>query len=150
MGISVLERISENVGTTLASLTTQGGYQLTITRAPWKLVPSHLTGYIFQLPPSDITNSSTMTDEWKQAYAVVVYVIPNEDDATPVDTYNNDIAATIYTALKADYTRGGLAIDTIIQPTLYFPPISGEASGITMLFDVHYRTVIDKPYVGLS
>jgi hypothetical protein len=150
MGLSVLERISQNVESTLGNLTTQSGYQLSIQRARLKVIPQHLSGFIYQLSPTDVTDAQIGTDEWKQSYAVVMYVQPTEDDTTPVDSYNNDIAATIYTALQEDLTRGGLALDTIIHPMLFFPPIEGEFSGITFMFDVHYRTAIYKPYVALS
>jgi hypothetical protein len=150
MGLSLKERIALNVLSTVGSLLTQNGYQLAISRALAKTNPSHLSGEIFQLSPTDVADASIGTDEWKQAFAIVVYVIPTEDDTVPVDSYNNDIDASLYTALMADPHRGGLALDTIIEPTLYFPPVEGEFSGITFMFQVRYRHAIDKPYVSLS
>lgn len=146
MGISVLEQIATNIEQTLATIKTPSGYQLSIQRARAVNSPRHLAGYIFQLSPTAIDDGIVGLDEWWQSFAVVVYTIPTADDATPVDSYNNDINAAIYTALMLDYSRGGLAIETKINPTLYFPPVEGEYSGITFMFDVHYRTALDKPY----
>jgi hypothetical protein len=150
MQLSVLERIASNVASTLAGMTTAGGYNLTITRAKRVNQPAHLQGYIYQLSENPIEDAQIGTDEQKQPFAVVVFVIPAEDDDTPVDTYNNDIAATIKTALMSDFSRGGLAINTEITQTLYFPPVAGEFSGITLMFNVHYRNLLDKSYVAAT
>jgi hypothetical protein len=150
MGKSVLERIALNRESTVANLITPAGYQLRICRARQVNPPAHLQGYIFQLSPEDINDAMTGSDEQKQAFAIVMHVMPAEDDITPIDTYNNDIAAALRTALMADYQCGGLALNTIIVPTLYFPPIAGDVAGITFLFDVHYRTALDKPFIAIT
>ena len=147
MTLSVLERIAINQETTLGNVITEGKLVLSIRRARAKNEPAHLAGFIYQLPPADVADAAVSTDEFKQAFALVVYVIPAEDDETPVDTYNNDIAAAAVEALMSDYTRGGLALNTIIQPPLYFPSVAGDYAGITLLWEVHYRTKLDKPYL---
>jgi hypothetical protein len=149
MELSVLERLATNIESTIANLQTQGGYQLTISRATKKINPAHLAGFIYQLPAQMVNDAMIQSNEWRQQFAIVVYVIPLDDDTTAVDTYNNDIAASLHMALMNDYTRGGLALDTIVMPTMYFPPVDGEFSGITFIFDIHYRTTLDKPYQSM-
>ncbi len=149
MSDSVLEQIAQNIETTLQGITRAAGYSfdLTVTRATHKNEPRHLRAYIFQLSPDeDEINAPITKEQWKQAFAVVAYSIPTETDTTPFDQYNNEIAAAIHKELMRDYSRGGLAIDTTIKPTLYFPPLDGEFAGITFQFDVRYRHRLDDPF----
>lgn len=154
--LTVLERIAQNVLTTLTGVTlampdgsTPG---LTIRRATASTSPAHLSGVIFQNSADGVEDAPVMTDEWVQQFAVVVYVIPFEGDATtppdptPVDAYNNAIIGALYRAIKADYTRGGLAVNTVVQGPLMFPPVAGEYDGVTFNFEVSYRNVTDDPF----
>jgi hypothetical protein len=145
---SRLEQIAQNVLATLQTIVTPTyPYALTVERAKKKNVPAHLKAYIFQMPPDDI-DGPINSEDWKQTFAVVVYVIPAEEDTVATDAYNNAIAASIHKALMTDYSRGGLAINTLIRPTFYFPAEDGELAGITFLFDVHYRHRLDDPFTG--
>ncbi|HEV7297757.1 MAG TPA: hypothetical protein VGN72_00205 [Tepidisphaeraceae bacterium] len=151
--ISVLERISENVLTSLQAITTENGYEikLDVHRAKAVNEPRHLKSIIHQLSPVEDEESSVMGySGWLQPYAVVTYVIPLDDDETPIDTYNNQVAMALHKALAADTTRGGLAIDTLIRPMLYFPPVQGEYAGTTAIFDVRYRHILDHPELPAS
>lgn len=147
---SRLESIAKNVLTTLQTITTANGYPHTLEVARGKKInlPAHLRAYVFQLPPDDVEPSPINAEDWYQEFAVVVYVIPTEDDSVPVDEYNNAVQASIHKALMTDYTRGGYAINTIIRPTLFFPPEDGELAGITFLFRVHYRHKLDDPFLS--
>lgn len=149
MADSILEQIAQNVLTVVGGVTTTNGYayQLDVARAKKINTPAHLKAYVFQLSPDDDVIDAPITQEqWKQNFAVVVYVIPTEEDSTPVDVYNNQIAAAIHKELMKDYSRGGHAINTVIKPTLYFPPVDGELAGITFMFDVIYRHSLDNPF----
>ena len=147
---TVLERIAQNVLATIGSVTLSmpdgSAPALTITRAAAKNNAAHLTGFIFQNSPDRIEDAPAMTEEWVQQFAVVVYVVPLETDQTPVDAYNNAVIGAIHKALMVDYGRGGLAVNTIIQAPLFFPPVAGEVDGITFNFDVQYRNVLDDPF----
>jgi hypothetical protein len=155
MAISILERIAANVLSTinnvaLPNVTTTAGNPQTLKaiRPLKKTTPSHLLAVLFQLSPELDNDSPLMTDQRWQLFTVVVYVLPSETDTTPIDSYNNDIAAALQLALMADYSRGGLAINTRMMPTIYFPPVDGEVCGIAFNFMVQYRTTLDNPYVG--
>jgi hypothetical protein len=91
---------------------------------------------------------SVAAEEWRQTFSVIVYIAPLENDPIPVDQYNNAIAAALHAAVMADYTRGGLAYDTQVLPTLYYPPVDEEFGGINFNFEVQYRHVLDDPYTG--
>jgi hypothetical protein len=143
----VLERIAQNVATSLAGITAGDTYKntLNITRAKKKNEPRHLAGFIFQLSPDDVQSGATQADEWVQPFAVVLYVMPTDDDTTPVDQFNNNVFGDMYKAIMADYSRGGLAVNTEVKPPLFLPPVQGEFGGITFQFDVRYRNRIDDP-----
>ncbi len=148
--ISVLEKISQNVLTTLQNVTTANGYDYTISpiRAGLVSSPNHLEALIYQVSPEQPSDGPARLEEWVQLYAVVVYVMPYEADTTPIDVYNNAISGAMHKELMKDYTRGGLAIDTTILPTIYFPPYDSETAGIVFNFSVRYWTVIDDPFTS--
>jgi len=151
-GDSVLEKISQNVLTTLQTITTPT-YAITLDVARATKVqraPKHLNVDIFQVGPDPDDSEVVAADTWFQHYACVCYVQPGDDDTTPVDVYVNQIHAAMYHALMADVTRRGNAMNTVIMPYLPFPPINGEAGGLTFAFKVHYRTVIDDPYTAAN
>jgi hypothetical protein len=148
MAVTVLEQIGVNVLTTLQGVTTANGYdyQLNVSRAVYKANPKHLDAIIYQITPDDVRDAPTMTEEWRQLYSVVVYIRPEDDDTTPVDSYNNACIGAVHKELQKDYTRGGLAIDTQPQPYIIFPPVEGEFGGFTYNFVVTYRTRLDDPF----
>jgi hypothetical protein len=148
LGNPVVEQISVNVLATLQNCTVANGYgyDLAITRAKFKNEPAHLNGVIFQVSPDDVQDAGTQSEEWWQMYAVVVYILPTEDDETPIDTYNNACFAAIHNELQKDVTRDGLAVDTVPMPPLFFPPVEGEFGGMTYNFKVHYRTRLDDAF----
>lgn len=149
MADSVLEQIAKNVLDTLTGITVTNGFSqdLQVIRAPKKISPRHLLVAIYQMPGDPTEEAPIMTDESLQAFAAVAFVLPEETDNTPVDTYSNAIAADIEKALMNDYHRGGLAIDTIITSPIYFPPIEGgNYAGVTVNFNVLYRTALGDPY----
>jgi hypothetical protein len=148
MADCVLERIAQNVLTTLQNVTTSNGYDYTISpeRLKASTTESHLKAVLAQLPPDESDDAPIGTDQWKQSFSIVVYVMPTEDDTTPIDTYNNAVYAAIYKELMRDYTRGGLALNTIIKPVVHMPPLDGSPPGIVFFFDVIYRHAIDNPF----
>lgn len=148
LGDSVLEKISQDVLTTLQGITTGNGYAVTldVVRGRKLETPKHLHCEVWQLSPDDVTDQVVAADMWEQHYAVVCYVQPDDTDTTALDVYNNQIAAAIHFALLQDVTRTGNAMNTTIKPTFYFPPVEGEAAGITVNFTVLYRTALDDPY----
>ena len=148
--LTVLERIAQNVLSTVEAVTLAmpdgTSPSLAVQRQTVKTSPAHLLGVIFQNSPDRVDDAPVMTDEWVQQYAVVVYVMPDEADQTPVDSYNNAVIGGLYKALMADYTRGGLAVNTVVQAPLFFPAVAGEYAGITFNFEVTYRNVMDDPF----
>jgi hypothetical protein len=144
---SIVERIAVNIEQTLQNY---AGYtnRLAATRRRAKSDPRHLVAEIYQLSEEPVEDAGIMTDEWWQPFAVVVYVMPADNDRTPVDTYNNAAKCDLEKAIMADYTRGNLAFETRVRETHYFPAIEGEYGGITFNFAVRYRTVVDDPFTA--
>lgn len=138
---SVLERIAEELKTALATITEANDYPVTlsVSRATVRDIPKHLDLILHQGDGTRNDDAPTGLESWRQTFFAVAYVLPPDGDATPIDEYNNAIAASIYNALSEDTSRGGLAIDTVFEQVFPFPPIEGEFGGLTFVFSVEYR-----------
>ncbi len=153
MANDVLESIATNVLSTLQGVTTGGGYNytLSVSREMKTNAPAHLKTIIFQDDPYDDPEAESQdVRAWVQTFNVIVFVMPTDSDTTPIATYYNLIAADISKALMSDPTRAGLANDTIVMPQVAFDHVSGQASGIAVNFEVHYRTLRGDPYTAAA
>lgn len=147
---SVLEDIAQNVLTTLATVTTSNDYEntLTVSRlAAAPMIPDDNRVYVFQ----GVTTKQTAPVrhyQWLQQFVAVAYVIEADSSSTPIDSRLNSIVGDIGKALMIDPTRGGFAIDTIIEGAEPFLEDDGGMvyHGTRVVFDVSYKTLDTNPF----
>ena len=97
-------------------------------------------------PARDDANESQGMMWWLQPYELEYFVIQSEDSALPIDRQINLAWADIVKKLLADYTRGGLAQDTLIEPPQLWDSANGEMSGVTVRVNVQYAHTFENPY----
>ena len=150
MGFPVNELIAQNVLSTVQGVTTGTGYNYTLTaqrhsRAGDK--KAHLNAVIIQEDPREVPDPKVYnTKEWLLTFHVGVFVIPLEQDTTPIDQYVNLIAADVHKAVMVDRYRGGLALDTQIRASYKSVEDGLEYECIVIPVEVNYRTNEVNPY----
>lgn len=149
MSFPIKEQIAQNIEDIVKSVQVANGYSydLLVERysSSKKYVPKHLKVLIYQDGEDRIEQEMNTKDGRELRIALDVFIQPIDTDDTPVDQYANLIEADITKALLATYTRGGLAIDTDVEPADPFPEY-GECDGFTLVVKVRYRTVFGDPY----
>lgn len=83
---------------------------------------------------------------WRQTFTADLFIRVSEDDTTPADTLANQFESEVVAGIMADFTHGGLAINTTLQGTEFTSP-SDEYEGVTLLFEVLYRVLETDPSV---
>jgi hypothetical protein len=150
MTYPVNELIAQNILTTIQGVTTGNGYNYTLsaqrhTRAGDKV--AHLNAVIIQEDPKEVPDPKVYnTKEWLLTFHVGVFVIPEEQDTTPIDQYVNLIAADVHKALMVDRYRGGYALDTQIRPSYKSAEEGLKYECIVIPAEVNYRTNELNPY----
>ncbi len=156
---TVLELIAQDVLATIDGLSVpmpvaladgSTTFTLNAEREPQKAEPGPFRVEIKQSGGDRIDEAAQGTDEWVQQFHAVVYVLLAEDDPTGLDVYGNAIVGALHRALMEDYTRGGHALNTIVQAPVFFPPVAGEFDGLTFNFDVQYRHLLDDPFAAAT
>ena len=148
------ELITRNVVDTLRGISPAAGFNVELKVQRFKRRPD---------PPEDLqaivmawddeadadANTPIGFTAWVRPYWVQVYRF--ESDETPAagaaswEELLNVARADVEKALAADLTRGGLATDTRIVAPAEFSD-SGDAGGIVVRVNVHYRHPFDNPY----
>jgi len=155
----IVELIAENLFDTLEAATTidAAGDSASLlpvrpTRMNWEGHVSvvDLRVVLVQLDPEEdedptLAHNASDMRAWVQPFALVVYILDSDKATTPIDRRINTVEADIAKALMAAPTRGGYAVDTIVQPSERFLDDAG-ASGITIVVNVPYRTDLTDPY----
>jgi hypothetical protein len=151
VSLPVSEQIDLNVIATLEGVTTAGGYAVTLTPVERFKVrgnaTDHLKAVVCVGDDSALSDNDTpqYAQAWTRPYEIVVFVFEPEVTQVSFNTTCNLARASIEKALMQDITRGGLAQNTFIRdPQLFCKAI--DASGITVRFDVQYRTQFDDPF----
>lgn len=111
---------------------------------PWKFEPQHMQICLVQGDPEPIGEEPVNHDDWNQHWDIQLFVMPPEDDETPVDTYINLLAADVKKAIDGDVAWRTFAINHALGQVVPFgPPI--PVSGGVMDLSVHMRTIYGDP-----
>lgn len=151
MPLPILEQIAENVEATLRGIRLAAGYNTDALverrlRHGNKIRDNLLVIHQDDPPKQDGPPQQAM--EWLQPFQIMCYCIESEDSTIPIDRRLNLIEADVEKAMMVDYTRGGLAVDTIPRVKAYFTDTDTGAEGIIYQFDVQYRTAYGDPFTG--
>lgn len=148
--VSILELIAQNVQTTIAGVTTDNGYDysLTVERAKKKAEPKHLKAIIYQSGKTNTDPDANTADEKEVEFTVVTFVLPINDN-DEYDVINNHLADAIEAELLTDVTRGGYAYETTIQDVTIVPAEKGEWGGFNLTFTVKYRYPFGQPFIDV-
>ena len=84
---------------------------------------------------------------WRQQFVLIAFVSDSDTPTAPLDTLLNRVKADIRRKLMEDPQRGGLALDTLLAGAVSFSP-SPQETGVTVGFEVVYRTPENNPYVN--
>jgi hypothetical protein len=151
MSIPVIELIAQNLLTTLQTVNQDNGYNynLNIFRMPkGGIKREHLNAGFIQDVPIELDDSQKVyfTQQWKVPFKLQVFIMPEEDDQTPLDTYANLIRSDVEQASQIDPYRGGNALDTrVLAPEWHIDEGLADAI-ITVVLEIDYRTNISDPY----
>jgi hypothetical protein len=151
MATSILEQIAQNVVATLKGVRRNAGYcvDLHVSRArkPQNVVEG--TCFVAQDDPSRGESEATQSAEWMQPFRIAAITeISDADDVTSVDARLNEYRAAIEKVMLIDHTRGGNAIDTLIDSVEYLRGDEGfDAIIVTAI--VHYRVKYEDPYTRI-
>jgi len=154
MSTPVLEQIASNIETSVNEITEANGYSQDLTavrprRNDYKDVsPDDLTVLIFQGDEEIVETAPIGVAEYRQPFMLFALVIDSDSETASMDTRRNQVRADIIKKLMTDTSRGGLAIDTLVEPSRMFDDEDGFA-GIAVNFSVFYRTKPDDPYTQM-
>jgi len=152
--LPVIELIAQNVLTTVQGITAAAGFNFNLTAQRHSKKGDrvrHLNGIIVQEARREVTDKKVYnTNEWWLPFGIGFYVIPAEEDQTPIDTYANLIMADVEKALMADRYRGGNAINTVILPEMLIVDGGLEFDLVVINVEVHYRTSELDPYLNAA
>ena len=147
----VVERIALGLEAVLKSVTAAGGYQTNVTQVlrPVRLgipaVPTDPFAVVMtQQDPKIEGHTNPGAIVWRQTFDLGLYIRVSEQDATPFDQLINMFIADAVKAVMAYRRRGGLAINTEVQPPLMATLDKHE--GVVMPIDVIYRVSELDPY----
>jgi hypothetical protein len=152
MSTPVSELVAVDVLSTVATVLVANGYNCDLTaqrhtRAGDKR--EHLNAIIVQDDPREVSDPKVYnTYEWILPFSIGVYVIPLEDDSTPIDTYCNQIIADVSKALMVDRYRSGNALDTVIRASHTVTDEGLQWDIAVINVEVNYRTSELDPYVN--
>ena len=157
MSTPVVESIAEDIQDAVDAITIAAGFNQDLTaKRPIRLGLEGLaaevdgTVVILQEEPAEDEEISSQGNPpargWRQPFWLAAYVIASDAVTTPIDTRLNQVRSDIEKKLRADPTRGGYAIDTLIRAPIFFNEDEG-CSGIVVVIEVRYRTSEDDPCV---
>ena len=149
LNLPVSEMIAVDVFDTVSEVTTQNGFNYTLAVARHMKTGdkrTHLSALIVQDDPHEVTNENYNTREWLLPFSIGVYLIPTDNDATPIDTYVNLVTADVQKALMIDRYRGGNALDTKIKAP-HLITEEGSFDLVLIQVEVSYRTAEIDPYL---
>ena len=154
MTTPVIENIAANIETTIDLITTGNGFNQTLIGHRTKridfadLTPENGTVLIVTEDEEDrvylLGGYGVM--EIGQNFALMAVVIDSDDASASIETRIHQVDADIKKKLRADPSRGGYAIDTLIMPSVKIAEDNLSFSGITVNIKVKYRVKEDDPY----
>lgn len=159
----VLEQIAGEILDALAEITVANGYQndvgtiLRPTRvgltdgAALKSI-GHLSVMLDQDSVSRVLsvegNGSAV--EWIANWNLFGFILPADNDATPIDTLANRFVGDIEKAVMQDPQRHDLAINTEVLGNVPFVFEDGQFGGRVLRIAVTFRTLESDPFVSRS
>jgi hypothetical protein len=148
----LIERIAADLETTLRKVTVSNGYHqdVALVARPTRLGGVALQDRLVLLGQGEPTEAEAPDGfkAWLQPWPTLLVSRPSEKDATPADTLVNRFRCDVEKALMEDPTRGGLALDTIIEPYENVVNDSGVLEGVVVHAVVFYRHRTGDPAVA--
>ena len=150
MSHSVVEQIAAQLAAEIDAITVSNGFTQDLTAIrPRRLDFSGILlndgkVFIWQGDREPAGEPVSMCDEWLQTFTIGAILIDSDDESDSIDTRLNDVASDIEKKLKADVTRGQLAVDTFITQVEKID--TEENTGVLITVIVHYRTAFNDPY----
>jgi hypothetical protein len=157
MAYPIIELVTQNVEATLRTVRIANGYNVDLIverelkfgnplRDKLAVVMQQTTERVVQ---PDIPQDRVA---YRQEYWVQCFVVESEDSSTPIDQRINSVRSDVEKALMVDPFRGldsdgnPLAMDTLIKDPIPIVDDQGRWDGVTVVFDVFYRTLYSDPY----
>jgi hypothetical protein len=153
VGLPISEQIALSVVDAVSSVQEANGYRYSLKVERQQRLgnsPEHLKAVVYQGSPTVEGEERFDTITWKLPFEILVYIITSETEKTAPDTYTNVVTADVQRAVLADYTRGGLAIDTNLAALEAFSEFDGKFDGAAMRFEVQYRTSRTDAYLSVG
>ena len=144
---TIEERISADIETTVRNVTILNGYEHDMTVERRKQVGNTIASNAITIidgPLSMAENQTLGQDTYVKSYTLRVTLMRNEDSDIAQGDTQSKYAADLIKALQSTYTRGGIALDT--KFTAANPLDDAEMAGISLTFEVMFRTSKDDPY----
>ena len=151
MTTPIIEHIAANIETTIDLITTDNGWNQTLTskrptavdykNAAWDdldVLISQVNGDEDEGPLNVKTRN--------QHFDIMAIALNSESSSVTIDTRLNAIFADIEKKLMEDETRGTYAIDTTIHNPTFFKDNAGGLTGVNIDISIQYRTVLTDPY----
>lgn len=151
MADTIRERIVKNIVTSLQGITVANGYDNTVLSVqrlkqsgnPAIDVPLIL---VAEGPENASAGPNPLTNK---VLEVSIGIVTRQDEAVDprsADEMMNSLRGDVEKAMVSNYTRGGLAIDTMATGGTRIGVQEGEPElGIEMLFEIHYRHARTDP-----
>lgn len=137
MADSIREKILQNIETTLTAVTSLSSVQR------WKMHGNtflNVPCVIINAGPEPKQPSPNPLMACQLTVFLDLWIRQAETDTTPTDTVLNNIFSDIETALMADVTRGGFAVDSLVKNSVPGATIEGEPSALLEIeLEIHYR-----------
>lgn len=152
--IPVVEAITLNVLATVAQVTTADNWSHTIiptrTRRSGVVSDPNVISAVLREGDRVPQPSPQGAKDWHQPYELRLEAFESDaSDAPPARQVLQVAAAEVEDALRQDYTRNGLAINTMFDEAPQWPndgESHGSADAILVKFTVWYRTLLNNPF----
>ena len=154
MSTPVIESIAENIKTAINEITTEAGFNQTLSAVRPKRTDflaeswDDLTVLIEQGQCEELSGGMNYK-MWRQHFVLMAIVIDSDIATDSIDTRENQVRADIEKKFAVDINRGNLAINTDFHGAIPFKAEDGANSGIAIEISVDYRTLETDPYTGV-
>lgn len=149
--LSIPERITDNIQSTLQGVTEANGYDITVAAVEQERIIQQIDGrYPFVEivgPLADVDNDSTQADEHSLEYTVTYYdeyvdMNPDTQEAAPKQAAS--VVSNLHRALMVDHTRGGLAVMTRLSEYGYANYVDERQMPVFVVYmTIRVQTLID-------
>lgn len=141
----IVEKIAQNIEAAINLVTVANGFNQILTAVRSRRVDfSDVTpsdGIVLLVMGGEEQPEGVIgCQEWIQGFELVCFVLDSDRSTDAIDIRKNKVRADLQKKLKADPSRGGLAIDTELAPSSQFE------DGIAVGIKVYYRVDMYDPY----